>query len=351
VDTRNIFLSFVDENGFQMVDRSNLVSKYFKNEFNLSGGHSHLVPAILSSERVEKKDISVVDLCIRKTDAGIIGISNNHLLLFEMGVWGSFGYIDNKKQEESRHLSLLLQFLKRCDINLEMLYFTICAGGQYIGKEFLPDDDSYDILLSLGINSTHIFKTTGRRNFMLSRGIDRFAGYNIEVFVKRGELFVEVASSNIYQYINKLTHLERTVNTGIGCGVGIERIEFISKGCQSIYDLDFFKNTKDKIGEILQIPYYSVNIISDKVYRIIELSKTVIFLINDRQGIDKTAQGKTMRSYLAKITSEVSFLSIPLKDLFKIIKIEMDECFSERYSIRDESYNIFFNALAEQLEK
>jgi alanyl-tRNA synthetase len=327
------------------------VSKYFKDEFNLSGGHSHLVPAILNSKKVDKDDIAVIDLCIRKADAQIIGISNTHLLLFEMGVWGSFGYIDDKKQEEFRQLSLLLNFLYQCGIDKESLYFTICAGGQYLDKLILPDNDSYEILSSLGIDSSHIFKTTGRRNFMLSRGIDRLAGYNIEIFVKRDNQFIEIASSNIYQYINKLSYLEKTVNAGIGCGVGIERVEFIAKGYNRVYDLDFFKTIKEEIRKILNISDDSTNIISDKIYRCIELSKTLIFLINDNQGLDKSAQGKTMKSYLAKIISEIGFLSIPVDVFLQIIIVAMNKYFSDSYLINPDAYSIFTNSIEEQINK
>jgi alanyl-tRNA synthetase len=339
---RDIFISFVKENNFQIVERSNLVSKYFKDEFNLSGGHSHLVPAILNYEKVDKDKIAVVDLCIRKADSQILGVSNQHLLLFEMGVWGSFGYIEDKKQEEFLQLSLLLDFLHKCGISKDTLYFTICAGGQYLNKLLLPDDDSYETLSSLGINSNNIFKTIGRRNFMLSRGGP--AGYSIEVFCKKGNQFIEIASSNIYQYINKLTHLEKAVNTGIGCGVGIERIELISKDYNSVYDLAFFQTIKEEIRKILNISNDSINIISDKIYRSIELTKTLIFLVNDDQEFDKSAQGKTMKSYLSKVKSELNFLSIPANIFINVFKKEMMNVYEE-YQIKVDSFDVLSNEL------
>ncbi len=343
-EIRDIFISFVKENDFQIVERSNLVSKYFKDEFNLSGGHSHLVPAILNTEKVNKDKIAVVDLCVRKVDSQILGISNQHLLLFEMGVWGSFGYIEDKKQEEFCQLSLLVDFLNKCGISKDTLYFTICAGGQYLDKLLLPDDDSYEILSSLGINSNHIFKTSGRRNFMLSIGGP--AGYTIEIFVKKGNQFVEIASSNIYRYINKLTYLEEAVNTGIGCGVGIERIELITKNYNSVYDLDFFQTIKEEIRKVLNISSDSVDIISDKIYRTIELAKTLIFLINDDQEFDKSAQGKIMKSYLAKVKSELKFLSIPVDMFINALKKEMIKIYEE-YQVRIDSFDI----LSDKLEK
>lgn len=346
-EIRDIFFSFVKENDFQIVERSNLVSKYFKGEFNLSGGHSHLIPAILNPEKLNKDVIAVIDQCVRKIDADIVGISNTHLLLFEMGVWGSFGYIEDKKQEEFRLLSLLLNFLSQCSVDKESLYFTICAGGQYLDKLILPDDDSYEILSSLGIDSNHIFKTIGRRNFMFSRGIDRLAGYNIEIFVKKDNQFIEIASFNIYQYLNKLTYLEKTTNMGIGCGVGIERVEFIINGYNSVYNLDFFQIVKEGVRKILNISVDSLNIISDKIYRSTELSKALIFLINDNYELNKTPQGKAMKSYLAKIKSELNFLAIPSKEFVNILRESMYKSYCN-YQISSEAFDILFNELNKQ---
>ncbi len=344
MDISERFIEFVRLNGFKEVERSRLISKYFKNEFNLSGGHSHLVPAVLSHDKIIKEDIAVLDLCIRKTDSQIIGVSSSHLLLFEMGVWGCFGYIDDKKQEEYRQLSLLLDFLKSCNIKQNDLYFTICNGGQYLDKIISPDVDSLDILRSLGIKQEHIIKTYGRRNFMLSRGIDRLAGYNIEIFVKKGSQYIEIASSNIYEYINKLTYLEETVNKGIGCGVGIERVSFISEDLDSVYDLPFFKSIKEKIKQEMNISSESINIISDKIYRLTELSKTLIFLLNDEQYFDKTAQGKTMKSFLAKIKSEIGFLSLSGENFIKIVKDNFSKEFG-KYNIDPKVFSIILDAI------
>ncbi len=343
---QDIFNDLITENHFKNVERSKLVSKYFKNEFNLSGGHSHLVPAVLNQQQVLKEDIALLDLCIRRADAQIIGASNVHLLLFEMGVWGSFGYINNKKEEEYRHLSLLLSFLDRCGIPITELYCTTCNGGQYLDKQILPDTDSEEILHSLGIRDERIFQTSGRRNFMLSRGIDRLAGYNIEFFVKRNRQFIEIASSNIYQYINKLTHLERTINSGIGCGVGIERIQFITEGYESVYDLEYFQDFKNDMQKILNITSESINIISDKIYRIAELSKTLIFLLNDEQGFDKSAQGKTMKTYLAKISSELDFLSIPYDKYILALQSNLEHLYNGLYPLCNDCYTMLFEEIS-----
>lgn len=349
-DYYSLFEDFTKKNNFKWVERSNLVSKYFKNEFNLSGGHSYLVPAILNPNKVEREIISVIDLCIRKVDAQIVGHSLEHLLLFEMGVWGAFGYIEKKKEEEFKQMSLLIEFLEECGILRKNLFVTVCGGGQYLDKLIANDVDSIDIFHSLGFEDRQIIRTAGRRNFMLSRGVDRLAGYNIEFFVKKNDRFIEIASSNIYQYINKLTYLEETVNMGIGCGVGMERIECIAENYDSTYDLPFYKNVMDGIKLAMDLSDNSLLIIRDKILRIIELSKTLVFLLNDQQYCDNTSQGKIMNSYFAKVVSEIDFLSLPYEAFTSVLKREIEHKY-QRYSIGEDAFHYFHERITYLLNR
>ena len=48
------FNKFTLENKYRTVERSNLLSPYFEGEFNLSGAHGYLIPAIRSKKKVKK---------------------------------------------------------------------------------------------------------------------------------------------------------------------------------------------------------------------------------------------------------------------------------------------------------
>jgi len=348
----DIFANFTEENGLRWVERSNLVSKYFKGEFNLSGGHAHLIPALHSCEELPIKRIGTIDNVIRKTDAEIIGISKSHLLNFNMGVFGSFGYIDDKKQEEYQHMKMMFDFLDKCGIDKKRLLFTICAGGQYSDKNILPDNVSRDILLSFGIHEDRIIKTKARRNFMFSRGIDRLAGYNIEVFVAKDDDFIEIASANLYEYLNKETHLEKTINSGMGVGFGMERLEYLTQGLDCVYDLEFYQNVKDKIAEAEKFGIASMKLVQDKIYRITELAKTIVRAMHDGCQLgDKTPHSKTLKAYIAKTISELEFLGIQPERFIEIVKSEMERRHDNKYlkfNIDDGIYNTFINALTQK---
>jgi len=323
--------------GYVPKERSKLITEYFKDEFNLSGAHGHLVPAIRNKTPVIAESISVLDLCIRKVDSEIIGISNEHLLLFEMGVFGTFGHFNNIQDQEYKQLETLFLFFDSLEINSSELFITVSKGGTFNNEYLSIDKQTISCLNRFGIDSSNIHATPGRQNFMLSRGVDRLAGYNVEFYFKRNHKLIEIASANIYQFLNKLSHLERTVNVGVGCGIGIERLAQITSGLESIYELPPFSNIAKRFMEIFEIK--EISHISEKIYRIVELYKTLIFLFNDGFFFTKSTQGRTMRKYLKKIVSDISYLGYNVELLLNIIQEEINKFYSQRFRLTDNAFN------------
>ncbi len=344
----NQYVEFTSQKGYRQVERSNLITPFFKGEFNLSGAHGHLVPAIRSEEKVKKDAISVVDLCIRKVDSEIIGYSKDHLLLFEMGVFGQFGYIEDTTEIEREQIRYLIEILNKYSIPQNKLIFTICQGGKYIDREVPFDKQTYDILINLGLSDSQIIPTIGRRNFMLSRGLDRLAGYNVEVYVQKNNSYLEIASMNIYRYINKLNYLKETVNSGIGCGIGFDRVELFNSNEDSVYKLEPFASVieqlKDKYGKM------NVLLIEDKLIRLIELIKAVLFILNDGQKFDKTPQGKTLTTYLAKIASELFYLEIDFEWFYKISLLSIEKQYN-RYLLINDVRNILYEKVISRIDR
>lgn len=328
------YINFTSEKGYRQVERSNIVTPFFKGEFNLSGAHGHLVPAIRSEERVKKDAISVVDLCVRKVDSEILGYSTSHLLLFEMGVFGQFGYIEDTANIERQQLQYLLEILAKFSVPKEKLLFTICAGGEYIDRTIPFDRQTFNILKEIGIQDSQIIPTKGRRNFMLSRGIDRLAGYNVEVFVLKNDSYLEIASMNIYRYINKLSFLKETINSGIGCGIGFDRIRLFNSHKNSIYQLEPFasiiEQTKLKYGD------KNIQLVEDKIIRTIELIKAVLYILIDGQKFDKSPQSKTLTSFIAKIASELFYLNIDFEWFYETT-VSFISSHYKRYSFNEKS--------------
>lgn len=342
----NQYTEFTSRKGYRQVERSNLVTPFFKGEFNLSGAHGHLVPAIRSEEKVRKDAISVVDLCVRKVDSEILGYSTSHLLLFEMGVFGQFGYIEDTTEIEREQIQYLLEILDRFSLPKEKLVFTICEGGHYIDRDISYDKQTYEILRELGLTDSQIIPTKGRRNFMLSRGIDRLAGYNVEVFALKNDSYLEIASMNIYRFINKISFLRETINSGIGCGIGFDRIYLYNSNKKSIYQLEPFASVIELMKEKYSIT--SVLLIENKIIRVIELIKAVLYILSDGQKIDKTPQGKTLTTYIAKIASELFYLEIDLDWFYEIVIKAIGKHYA-RYQYSESSKLELFEKISSRL--
>lgn len=328
---------------YKLVGRSNLLSPYFKGEFNLSGAHGYLIPALQASERKEVDKIGVVDLVVRDVDLEIVGVSNHHHLLFEMGVFGCFGYMPDLPKQIESQLKVLYQYYEKIGLDNSKVVITISCGGVFINKHLGFDTMSYEALINVGFKKENIIATSGRRNFMLSKGIDRLVGYNIEFFYPKNGQFVEIGSSNIYKYLNKLSYIKETVNNGVGCGVGFERLSYVlSDTAVSVLDIDPFQKIYRKLVSRLEIT--GDYLIRDKIQRLIELSKSVIFIVNDNLGYDKTPQGKKLKKYTAKIASELEYLSLDKVLFLDIVYSEIRDYY-DGYVLTQASVDIIARAL------
>jgi alanyl-tRNA synthetase len=314
----NNFFNFGKLNNYDITQRSPLVSPFFKDEFNLSAGHQVLMPTILSNESQPIRRIIVNEPCLRRIDFEKLGVSNIHLLLFEMGVFGIFGERKNENENRYSILSDCFNFLSSLNLNRNNIFFSVSNGAEIQNHKFDPDNKSCLILKEIGVSAKNIIQTFGRQNFIFSKGDNRPSGYSIEIFYNYENQFVEIGSINIYEYIfvNK-EFVKNTANFGIGCGFGFERLQFILQKQRSVYDLDLFCDTINKIKE----KFNPVNflIIKERLIKIIELLKTLLFIHFDGQMPDKSPHGKIMKIFLSKLISEVNYLSIGRNDIGVII--------------------------------
>jgi alanyl-tRNA synthetase len=350
-EIRQHFDFYTQSLGFNKVERSNVISPYFNNEFNISGGHGHLMPVLYDDKKNTPQKISVRDTCLRKADSEVIGVSSTHLLLFEMGIFGDFGYFENPESVRYDLINNLVKYFLESGLDKEKLLFTICSGGNYLNKNIAFDLNSKNILKDIGIEDSMIVPTEGRRNFILSRGIDRAAGYNIEIFYPKFNDFVEIGSVNIYEFLYKGDYLQSTINKGMGCGVGLNRLAYILSKETSIYETEPFNEVINNLT-----PHYnskkSMDLIKDKLFRIIELSKALLIIFSDGHNLEnvKKCHGKVIKSYISKIMSELMYIDLSVFIFIEALKTPIKEYYGE-YLIKDESFNYLFKLITSPQEK
>jgi alanyl-tRNA synthetase len=339
-DILSIFFSTASKNGFIEKERQKLISSHFHDEFNLSAGHQYLKP-ILKSEKKEPIDRMVInEPCLRRMDIERIMSSSLHLLLFEMGVFGVFGYIEDMQDEETVVIATLLEFLEKAGIDQNKLTFTTSLGAKINGQVFIEDSISSQILLNQGIGEDKIIKTHGRQNFIYSKGDERPSGYSVEVFYNHSDNnFIEIASINIYKYLYQNGILIPSIaNTALGCGIGFERVLSIINNGDSIFDLDPF-NSFIKSCKILFENSKIHYLVIKRLAVIMELIKALSFIIFDGKTPDNTPQGKIMKSFLRKLNSEISYLDLPFEKVLEFGLYHFQHYYRSRYDINDDERN------------
>jgi len=325
----NRFFEYTVNAGYVKKARSGLVSPYFAGEFNLSAGHQYVIPVLRSAQRENVLKLCIDELCIRRIDFEKLGESPCHLLLFEMGVMGIFGYLEEIKPALNTVMRDMLNLLQLFGFELKDLYFSVSDGATILHTTYPADSLSFSALTSSGIPAANIFHTKGRQNFIFSKGVGRPAGNSIEVFCRRESQYTEIASINVYKYLFSEGKLLPTINNAIGGGFGFGRITYLLNGYNSVFELDPFASFVSQMR-----PYFrgdiEVAINQNKLFRILELIRTLTFIENDGQKMDQSPHGKIMKGFYDKLQSEIAFLGLE-ED---VVQKKAYECLSNSYSSR-----------------
>lgn len=305
------FKNILKKNDFcDVIESTDLITPFFVDEFNLSAGHQFVLSALHNKEELPLENQAIIQWCIRKDDITRVGYTNKHLSSFEMAVFGGFGLIKQRQKTLYNLLSVFLDLMNRVSLDTKKIFFTISGGAQILDRYLPFDNDSYGVLKALGIRDQQIIPTKGRQNFVFSNGQDRASGYNIEIFYKYDDDYIEIASSNIYEFVLDNGKLIKTQNSGIGVGIGIERLLMIVNGLGSVYELlDIDRQRyEDLLGGKVQY-----EIAKSKIYRINELSKTISLikkLVFDKNVELNSKQMKSYKYIKAKLDSEMNYLQI-----------------------------------------
>ena len=326
------YFEFTTERGYQRKERSNLISPFFNNEFNLSAGHQYVIPILRNKEKAQILKIAINEICIRRMDLEKLGTSAYHLLMFEMGVMGMFGYLDDLPMRLSIVLQDVIDFIKVLGFDIERIYFSVSDGATVLHKAYEADILSYNVLKSKGIKDSNIIKTKGRQNFIFSNGIGRPAGNSIEIFYFANKSYVEIASINVYKYLFAEGKLNPMTNHAIGGGFGFDRISYLLNGYDKVFDLPPFSTFAVRIKPFFRNEMeFLLNI--DKVNRIIELIKTLIFIEFDGQTPDSSPHGKIMKSFIDKMKSEITYLELPEKEIWEIGVTSVKEHYRDYFKL------------------
>ncbi|MEM1552545.1 MAG: alanine--tRNA ligase-related protein [Candidatus Bathyarchaeia archaeon] len=290
-----------------------LVSPYFPNTFNPSGGHDVAGPTMLNPNPQALTKFYTVERCFRDIDVGIVGLSH-HLSYFEMLTFGACGFLQENREvvkevvDKMAHLLFEVFRLER-----DKVFVAYFSGGK-IASTFIPGPTDEELNIWRKHFQLHLIPVPGRRTFIYAAIEDWPAGPGFEIFYDRGDQFpetvrfIEIASINFYKYLNRSGSLHEAVNWAIGGGIGLERLAMIVQQAPTIYDIDIFQEIKKALdGRVNQEEMWlfrkSYNIVMDHL-------RAVIFILMDGQRVDSTPRGKILRRLMKRTASQLAYVNL-----------------------------------------
>jgi len=290
-----------------------LVSSYFPNTFNPSGGHDIAGPAMASADPQPLRRFYAIERCFRDIDVGMVGLSH-HLSYFEMLAFGIVGFlreIPSVIEEVVKHMAhILFEVFSLDPAKIFVAYF----NGGTIASTYVPPPVDEEIRVWQKYFKLHLVPIPGRRTFIYAAIENWPAGPGFEIFYDRGPQFpetvrfIEIASINFYRYLNRSGSLHEAVNWAMGGGIGLERLAIVLQQVATIYDIDVFQNLKRAIDhrvkqEEMWLFRKSYNIVIDHL-------RAIVFILMEGQKVDSSPRGKILRRLIKRTANQLMYLNL-----------------------------------------
>ncbi|BGI51503.1 MAG: alanine--tRNA ligase [Buchnera aphidicola (Ceratovacuna japonica)] len=316
---KKMFINFFKKRGHKIVKSGPIISKKDKTLLFTNAGMNQFKKYFLDKKKIKYKKIVTSQKCIRmggkNNDVKQVGKTPYHHTLFEM--LGNFSFGSYSKKKAIFYAWELLTNKKYFNLKKKKLFVTV----NYSDKE------TYDIWskkIKISKKNIKISKKNSNDNFW-EMGETGPCGNSTEIFYKKCYIknkkkiknFVEIWNIVFIQY-NKIrkNKFVKLKNLYIDTGMGLERISYILQKKKSTYEIDIFKNVKNKIIEISKskiICKKSVNIILDHI-------RTIYFIISEGITPSNKYQGYILRKIIRRTILCGKNLNINTPFLYKLVE-------------------------------
>lgn len=279
-------------------------------------GMQQLVPYLKGEEHPMGTRLVNSQPCFRAEDIEEVG-DNRHTTFFEMlGNWSLGDYF--KEEQLSWFWEFLTQVIK---LPKDKLHATVFEGNKQVPK----DEESYNILLKLGLRSDHIHYYPAEKNWWSRAGLPEnmppgeIGGPDSEVFYDFGPdhqfhekspwknetchincdcgRYLEIGNSVFIQYEKqKDGSFKELPNKNVDFGGGLERIAAASENQPDMFLTDSYKSIIDQIIRVTSKAYADTNII--RMRKVADHIKASIFIVNEGIEPSNKLQGSVLRRLL-----------------------------------------------------
>ncbi|HKL80436.1 MAG TPA: alanine--tRNA ligase [Mobilitalea sp.] len=327
-ELRKMFLDFFESKGHMVLNSFPLIPHNDNSLLLINSGMAPLKPYFTGQELPPRKRVTTCQKCIRTGDIENVGRTERHATFFEM--LGNFSFGDYFKHES---IAWSWEFLTEVvGLDKNRLYASV----------YLEDDEAFEIWnKEIGMPAERITRLGKEDNFW-EHGAGP-CGPCSEIFYDRGEKygcgkpdcafgcdcerFIEIWNNVFTQFDGdgkgNYTELE---NKNIDTGMGLERLATVVQDVTSIFDIDTFKATRDKVCQITKAAYQtdpktdvSIRLITDHI-------RSVTFMASDGIIPSNEGRGYVFRRLLRRAARHGRLLGVKGNFLAELSKTVINEC-------------------------
>lgn len=300
---REKYLKFFEKRGHKIISPAPLVLENDPTTLFTSSGMQPLVPYLMGQTHPEGTRLVDSQPSIRLQDIDEVG-DNRHTTYFEMlGNWSLGDYF--KKEQ----LAWFWEFLtEELGLPKERLYMSVFEGNEEVER----DNESFEILKSLGVAENHIFFYGDKKNWWSRAGTPdqmpegEIGGPDSEVFfefdgVKHDKKFgdkchpncdcgrfLEIGNSVFMQYKKENGKLVPLPKKNVDFGGGLERITAALNNDPDVFKTDIFSEAIKKLEVLTDKSYKdeakNFRIIADHLRASEALIKSGVIPSNKQHG-------------------------------------------------------------------
>ncbi len=254
---RRHFIEHYCSQGFELLPRASLLHPSIPMSFVMSAGLVQ-VETVLAEQ---KKDLTgnkfvLFQKCFRHFDMSQVGKDNRHLSLFNMAGAFVFG-VDLNRKIIPNVWNFVTNVLK---MNKNKIWITYFKGGEVNGQYMSPDLETLKAWQKIGVDPSRIVGLGADDNYWAQSDVSsddnssKKCGPNTELFFDRGQhlkctenclpgcdcgRFIEFSNTLFvqYQFSKDSNTIEKTKTPFVETVIGLERVSFILKEFESVFDL------------------------------------------------------------------------------------------------------------------
>ncbi len=308
--------------------------------FNVAGMQP-LMPYLLGRSHPQGKRLCNIQGCVRTVDIEEVGDAS-HFTFFEMmGNWSLGDYF--KKEKTAWTFELLTKVF---GLDKDKLCSTVFAGNDSAPR----DDETAELLKSLGIKPEHIFYLNDNW-WELEGTTDTPCGPDNEWFYPLNasaaspvfpDDYVEIGNDVYMQYKKTATGYIPLENKNVDTGFGFDRMLLFLNGLDDGYKTDLFLPVISALEKVSGKVYDNGGEDRKAMRIVADHTRTAVMLIGDEQGVlpSNTGAGYVLRRLMRRAIRYCRQIGLNGEALLSCAKIFIEDIYGEAYPllIKNEKY-------------